>query len=136
MNNFSIPINQTSSHTRNLSHIENFGNAKMGYALEQQKTRETSTSTTTHMRPAITPEIHRAPPNPSIDFVSDADWENRPQRFSSLCEKSGSSKMPRNDHTAQIRQYPICLCIVGNTINHEKNTYAKKEIQRGKFGKC
>lgn len=94
MNNFSIPINQTSSHTPNFFHIENFSNAKMGYALEQQKTRETSTSTTTHMRPANTPEMHRAPSNSSIEFVSDADWENRPQRFSSLREKSGTSKMP------------------------------------------
>ena len=90
MNNFSIPINQTSSHTPNFFHIENFGNVKMG----QQKTRETSTSTTTHMRLANTPEMHRAPSNSSIEFVSDADWENRPQRFSSLREKSGTSKMP------------------------------------------
>lgn len=57
------------------------------------------------------------------------------QRFSSLREKSGTSKMPDATKTAQIKQQTICLCIVGNTINLEKNTYAKKEIQRGKFRK-
>lgn len=72
----------------------------MGYAPEQQQTREISTSTTTHVRPAITPEIHRAPPNSRFDFVSDADGKNLPQRFSVLCERVETAKFQCNDYGA------------------------------------